>query len=413
MKKILKGVLRILIVFVFLFLMFLGGMFAYDYFSTKLLPEEVKEEYVHVPLIELPEPVPTYANVLGVGDNLIHRYIYIQAQNRATNGDKYDFSFSYENIQDYISKADIASLNQETVMASSYEPASYPMFNSPQELGDLMVDIGFDVINLGNNHVLDKYEKGLVETLDFLHTKEDLVVVGAYHNEEAYLNIPIITENDIDFAFIGATQTTNGMVLPSGSDVVVPMVQSDSHVAELVEQVKRATAVSDVVVVNVHWGTEYTHTPTDFQVDVAHQLVMAGADVILGHHPHVIQPVEYIEKPNGTKAVVCYSLGNFISLQDKGPRMIGGMLDINFEKLSGKTTIENVTFLPVITHYDSGLKNISIYPYDNYTPEQAQKHGVRSYTSGFSHEYIYNIIVDVIDEEFLPKDFYEFFPYNY
>lgn len=370
------------------------------------------EDIPHTALIELPEPVPTYANLLGVGDNLIHSSIYVQAGRRGTSELAYDFGFSYENISDYIGKADIASLNQETMMAKSFAPSNYPQFNTPTELGDLMVDIGFDVITLANNHMFDKGEKGLQETLDFLREKEDLVVVGAYYGEDDYMDIPIITKDDIDFAFVATTQVTNGLSLPSSSELFAPITSNDNQIIELVEQVKRAEAISDVVVVNIHWGTEYTHKPTEFQVNVANEVVQAGADIILGHHPHVIQPVEYIAKSDGSNAVVCYSLGNFISVQDRGVRMIGGMLNVDFEKLSGKTNITNVEFLPVITHYGSGMSNVTIYPYDKYTTDLANTHGVRSYTSNFSHKFIYDTVTEVIDLEFLPDDFFEHFPYT-
>lgn len=412
-NKLLRTIITITCVISLIFVTYVGKeLLPSDSISTMSSSTQPVETEPHKPLIELPEPIPTYANLLGVGDNLIHSSIYIQAGRRATADLKYDFGLSYENIQDYISSADIASLNQETMMAKSYEPSSYPTFNSPTELGDLMVDIGFDVINLANNHMLDKGEKGLRETLEFLNSKEDLVVVGAYLNEEEYLNIPTITHEDIVFSFIGATETLNGLTLPSSSDLYLGFVKSEEQIEELVEQVKRAYLISDVVVVNIHWGTEYTHTPTDFQVQVAERLVTAGADVILGHHPHVIQPVEYLTKPNGSNAVVCYSLGNFISVQDSGLRMIGGMLDIEFEKLSGRTSISSVEFLPVITHYGSGMSNVTIYPYDQYTTELASSHGVKFYTPSFSHEYIYNTIVSVIDSQFIPDDFYDMFPYK-
>lgn len=417
--KIIKVTIKYLIIFILFFFIYQGVksdffINAYNDIVVKNTDsnEIFSEDYVHSPLIELPPPVPVYTNLLGVGDNLIHSLIYIQAGRRAVGDEGYNFDFAYENIADYIRNADIASVNQETMMAGSFPPSNYPKFNTPTQLGDLMVEIGFDVVNLANNHMLDQGEKGLKETIEFLRGKEELVVVGAYFNEKDYLEIPIITHNDIDFAFVGTTQTTNGLSLPSSSDLYISVTQNESQIDELVEQVKCADTISDIVVVNIHWGTEYTHTPTDFQKQLTLQLVEAGADVILGHHPHVIQPVEYITKANGDKAVVCYSLGNFISVQDSGTRMIGGMLDIEFKRVDRDVSIEDVKFLPCITHYDSGMQNVRIYPYDTYTSELASKHGVKSYTPSFSHEYIYNTVTNIIDAEFIPDNFYELFPYG-
>ncbi len=346
------------------------------------LPEEPAPEPEPEPE---PEPVVREISLLGVGDNLIHSRIYLQAQTKA-GGSGYDFSYSYQHIKETILPYDIASINQETMMAASYAPSSYPMFNSPLELADTIVDIGFDVVTLANNHMFDKSELGLKETLDLLHSKEGLTVVGAYYNEEDYHNIPTIVEQDVTFSFVAGTQVTNGLSLPYGSNMVAPILTNEQQVQEMVAQVKRADEISDVVVVNVHWGSEYVYEPSAFQVTTAKRLVEAGADIIFGHHPHVIQPVEYLTKPDGSLAVVVYSLGNFISTQDAGPRMIGGMLDVRITAIDDQVSLSDVKFLPVFTHYSSGVKDITIYPYDDYTVDLAKSHGVKAFTPSFSHK---------------------------
>lgn len=375
--------------------------------------EEILPEEEIIPPEPEPEPIPEPREIslLGVGDNLIHSRIYLQANSNA-GGDGYDFTFSYQNTRDTLRSYDITSLNQETMMAASYAASSYPKFNSPLELADILVDMGVDVVTLANNHMFDKDELGLKETLDLLHSKDGITVVGAYYNQEDYLDIPIMIREDVVFSFVAATQVTNGLALPNGSEMVAPIITNEAQIQELLEQVKRARAISDVVVVNVHWGTEYTHTPTAFQNTLAQRLVEAGADVIFGHHPHVIQPVEYITKPDGTRSVVCYSLGNFLSTQDAGARMIGGMLDVRFMAVGDQVTLSDVTFLPVITHYDEGVTGITNYVYDQYTTDLAESHGVRAFTSGFSHKYIYDLVTEVVDVSFLPEDFHTLYPYG-
>ena len=164
--------------------------------------------------------------------------------------------------------------------------------------------------------------------------------------------------------------------------------------------------ISDFVIVNAHWGVEYTHEPNDFQRNLAKKLGEWGADVIIGTHPHVIQPVEFITNSDGGQTLVAYSLGNFISAQNRGARMLGGML--NFELVKNNTTgeiaIENVTFEGVVTHYGYGYSNIRVYPLESYTDELASKHGVLSNTSSFSRKYLDDIMEDVIDEQFLVKN---------
>ncbi len=275
-----------------------------------------------------PEPEPVTVHILGAGDNLIHSKIYIEGIAR---GD--DYTFTYENVAQRIAAADFASINLESMMADM-EYSTYPRFNAPQEIGQELVDIGFDLASLSNNHMFDKGEEGLVQTMDFLGTL-DVLVTGAYYDEADYADIPTADVDGIVFAFVSATQLTNGLSISSDSPLVVPLIPDDTisisenpGVVELLAQVERAAEISDVVVANIHWGSEYTYTPSNYQRTVAQLLVEAGADIIFGHHPHVLQPVEYITRSDGSSAVVAYSLGNFISTQDPGPRMIGGLLDV-------------------------------------------------------------------------------------
>ena len=343
---------------------------------------------------------PTSIRLMGVGDDLIHEAIYNQARQRA-GGNGYDFNYAYKNIENIIQMADIASINQETVMADGFPLSAYPMFNSPTDLGRHLVNVvGFDVFNQATNHVLDKGEKGVIQTLEFWKTQPNAKVCGVYENEEDYNNIRTMTVNDITVSFIGLTEYTNGLSLPKNTDVVLLMLDQEDKIKERIEKAKE---ISDVVVVNAHWGVEYTHTPNQRQKEMAKKMIEWGADVILGHHPHVIQPVEYIERSDGTRGVCVYSLGNFISAQDRGARMLGGLLDVTFTKNyeNNKTEITNVRFVPTVTHYDSGFRNVRTYLLDDYTEELAKSHGVRSKTPEFSLKYLNNIVNDVIDEQFL------------
>ena len=289
-------------------------------------------------------------------------------------------------------------------MAEEYELSAYPMFNSPTDLGRYLSGIGFDVFNQATNHSLDKgRDKGLLSTLNFWSTVPEATVVGAYKNETDYARIRTLEKNGVTFAFLGMTESTNGIQMPENSEVILMRTQDEEKIRARIEQAK---ALADVVVVNVHWGVEYTHTPNEMQKSLAKKMVDWGADIILGHHPHVIQPVEYIEREDGTRGVVAYSLGNFISAQDAGPRMLGGALDVEVTKdfSSGKTEIAEVRFLPMITHFERGWANIRIYPYEQYSDELAKTHGVLSgKTPEFSMEYIDGILNEVIGEEFLAK----------
>ncbi len=344
-----------------------------------------------------PEQLLSRATCVAVGDNLIHDLIYEQAAARSSGG--YDFEYAYQNIADIIELKDIAILNQETIISTEHNVSSYPQFNSPVELGEEMLDIGFDVFNIATNHSVDCGEKGLISAINFWKSK-NAITTGAYLNEADYQTIPLSEVNGIKIAYVGFTEQTNGLSLPSDTDVIL-MTSADEE--RLKQRVMAADAISDFVIVNAHWGVEYTHEPNDFQKDLAAKLGEWGADVIIGTHPHVIQPVEFISNSDGSKTLVAYSLGNFISAQNRGARMLGGMLNFDLVKnnTTGETTVENVSFEGTVTHFGYGYSNIRVYPLDSYTQELASKHGVLSKTSSFSLEYLYDILEEVIDAQFL------------
>lgn len=341
---------------------------------------------------------PVSVNILAVGDNLIHAVIYNQAHRRAADGG-YDFSYAYANVADTVAAADLSIINQETIIDPEKAPSTYPCFNSPTQLGDEMVKIGFDVFNLANNHSLDKGNSGLRNAVKYWKSK-GVVYCGAYLDEEDYKTIPTNTVNDIKFAYVGFTEPTNGLKLPDGVDTIL-MLGADEERIE--QRVKAAAAISDVTIVNVHWGVEYTHTPTARQRELAQKLADWGADIIIGTHPHVIQPVEYVTAADGRQVLVAYSLGNFISAQDRGARMLGGMMHITVTKdyETNKTLITKAKFTGTVTHYDSGFSNVRVYNLADYTQELASRHGVRSTTPSFSLDYLNSMLKSVVGEEFL------------
>ncbi len=333
----------------------------------------------------------------AVGDNLIHDTVYEQAAARSSNG--YDFTDAYDRIAERIAEPDVAILNQETIISTEHNVSSYPMFNSPVEVGEEMLEIGFDVFNIATNHSLDCGEKGLASAINFWRSK-NAVTCGAYLNSDDMATIPMNEVNGVKIAYLGFTDSTNGLSLPEDSEVILVRAKDESLIQQrIIEANKKA----DVVIVSAHWGNEYTHEPTDYQRELAGKIASWGADVIIGTHPHVIQPVEYITNPDGRKTLVAYSLGNFISAQNRGPRMLGGML--NFEIVKNNTTgeiaFENVKFSGVVTHFGYGCTNIRVYPLDAYSEELASKHGVKNKTSDFSLQYLYDILNEVIDKQFL------------
>ncbi|HEX2986382.1 MAG TPA: CapA family protein [Caproiciproducens sp.] len=337
-----------------------------------------------------PVQKPVSITILGTGDDLIHDVIYQQASQRA-NGNGYDFTPVYARIADDIKNADVSVINQETPLASKVAPLSgYPRFNSPVQLGDSLVHLGFDVINHANNHVLDQNEKGLAATLDYWGTKP-VKVVGAYRNDEDLENIRIVEAKGIKTAHIGITEMTNGLSLPKNSKY--RLIYADN--TKLIEHlIKKAKSMADVVVISVHWGTENTDTLTDKQKTLAQNMVDWGADIIFGNHPHVIQQLTVLTRKDGTKCPVMYAFGNLVSAQQSGMNMVSGLLTVTVTKdfSTNKTTFTDMKFKPIVTHYGLHCAGLTIYPLSQYSDALASVHGVRRFTHDFSIKYIRSII---------------------
>lgn len=334
-------------------------------------------------------------NMLAVGDNLIHKPIYEQAQARTKDG-SYDFAPVYEKLKDTVAAADIAVINQETMMSSLHEVTTYPCFNTPVVMASQLADLGFDVLTIANNHMLDKASKGLIATLDLINSTDGLLASGAYHSREEYTDLEIVDIDGITFAFLSFTEHTNGITLPEDKeDYAIYLEERD----DVKLQVEYADKAADVVVVSMHAGIEYSDEPYYVQTDFAQDVVDWGADLVLGTHPHTLQPVVYLTNTEGKEVPVLYSLGNFVSAQDKPKRLIGGMANITFTKdfSTGEVTLSKPQLDIVITHYRSGYSGIKLYRLEDYTDELAAVHGV----GDFSLDYIYKHIRTVIGDEYL------------
>ena len=347
------------------------------------------------------EKAPEFSvvNMLAVGDNLIHKPIYQQAQARTSDG-SYDFMPVYQNLAGVVSGADIAVINQETMMAGSFDVSTYPCFNTPTVMASQLASLGFDVLTIANNHMLDKQSKGLIETLDLINATPGLTCAGAFHGSDEYTQIKPVTVNGISFVFLSYTEHTNGITIPEEKESYIVYLD-ELDVVE--KQVKYAESVADVVVVSMHAGIEYSDDENDVQRNFAQNVVNWGADIVIGTHPHTLQPVEYLTNTDGKEVPVLYSLGNFVSAQDKVRRLIGGMANITFAKNSstGEVTVSKPQLDIVITHYGSGFSGIKLYRLADYTDSLAASHG----NSDMSIEYIYNHIRKVVGDEYLIDEY--------
>lgn len=351
---------------------------------------DVPEPEVEVIVEEEPVFEEYEINLMATGDNLMH--MGVVGTGKQADG-SYDFSFLFEGIKEFLAVADIKVTNQETILGGNDLGFSgYPAFNSPTELGDSIAEAGFNVVLQSSNHSADKGIKGLLHCVEFWKTHPEVLMVGIHEEAAESHDIPILTIEGIDFAVLNYTYSHNAETLSSSIrghlDMLCQWNRDNGRIdfttlePQVLEDIKRAEEIADVVMVFPHWGTEYTTTPTKYQKEFALQMVEAGADLIVGTHPHVIQPVEWVESENGNKAVCFYSLGNYVSTQKGALSMLEAMAWVTFlVKEDGVEIVEDKTgAIPMVCHYNSGPVRIEgIYLLENYTEEQAARHGILGY----------------------------------
>lgn len=395
--------------------------------SSVITDENVSSEVSEV-------PQDTVVSFLACPDNIIHPSVFYDALERAARNDgvkadfsdlhnaKYDFPYIYEHVAEAVKNADISYINQETLIGgTSGRIIGYPCFNSPKPVADTVIDLGFDVVNVAHNHMLDSGDTRYLENCNKVFEEKGVEVIGYYPDEASTENITVIEREGIKVAFLSYTYGTNGIPLPKNSKFVIPYFSE----ALVKKQVSFAKQVADVIIVSCHWGYEDTFGVNGEQKKYAKLMCDLGVDVVLGMHPHVIQPMEWMTSESGHKSLVVYSLGNFVSGMVGGMNMLAGMLSLDIVKdvETGEISIENPLFIPTVTHYekkgsvasnDTGYRNFKICYLSDYTEEQASAHGVCIYELGhgttlvngkFSKKTLVDTLVKYIPQEFLPEEF--------
>ncbi|MEG0910562.1 MAG: CapA family protein [Ruthenibacterium sp.] len=346
-----------------------------------------------------PQPVVTTLHFSASGDDLIHDGLYLQAKKRG--GDVYDFTALYENVADFYKSFDINWINQETLVSDEIAPSGYPTFCSPTAVAQTLYNIGFRVFALSNNHSYDKGATGLASTLNFWRSMpQDTVFTGLYAGEADYDNITIQEVNGVKIAYLPYTELTNG--IPTPQDAVANIIYT-SDLAVIERQIKLARTLADVVIPCVHMGTENSHEVNDAQRTLGQQMADWGADIIIGTHPHVVQPVEYFTAAESGKSVPMFmSLGNFVSTQNQIDNLIGVVATFDITKTTmpdgvSQTVIDNLHAVPIVMHYDANYKNARVYLLRDYTDELAAQHG----NPNMSLTYIHTMLAENMNAELL------------
>ncbi|CAM3402890.1 CapA family protein [Marinicrinis lubricantis] len=336
--------------------------------------QEPVQEPEPEPVEPEPQPYSLRASLIAVGDIMMHSPQIPAGYDPVTGTYNYDSFFA--EVKDILSEGDWVYGNLETPLAGEdlggY--SGYPMFNAPDALADSLKTAGFNIVSTANNHSMDRRGQGVLRTLEAL-TARELLAIGTYSSQEDRDTIQIVEKNGIFMAFLAYTYGTNGIPVPDDQTYLVNPLDTELMIQDI-HHAKQLGA--DVVTIALHFGNEYERNPNDHQKELVRQLIQEGADIILGSHPHVVQPYEVISvTKDGTERTgfVIYSLGNFISNQGPAQQTpkytdVGVILKLDIAKHFPEQTIEieQVSAIPTWVHkyQTDGKRHYRVLPLPNY-----------------------------------------------
>ena len=308
--------------------------------------------------------------LMAVGDNLTNEVLGAYADSCAGgmgDGD-YDYRPLYEAVKPYIEAADLAYVCQEVHLDDDLGPKGYPSFNATSQMADALVDTGFDLVAGASNHCYDWASYGAVEHSRQTFDESPLAYTGTATSQEQADELVTVERNGIRFAFLAYTYGVNGYAADDLPPYAVNLMDED----RIRTDVQRAHEQADVVLVGMHWGTENTHELDAEQQRYAQLLADLDVDVVLGSHPHVIQPLQWVEGAGGNQTLVAYSMGNFIS-DHETPALkneLGGMLGCAFVRDGDDVRVEDVQWWPLVNHTEGG--QYRVYTLSDYTVKLAE-----------------------------------------
>lgn len=343
-------------------------------------------------------------SLMMVGDDLLHKPV--SESGRQKNG-TYNYDALFAHVRQDAKEADVAMINQEVVLGGAKLGISgYPAFNGRYEVGDAIAGAGFNVVLHATNHSLDKGATGVKNCLKYWRRKHpDIKVTGMNASAKAQNKITYYKKNGICVAILNYTYGTNGIAMPKSMPYAVNMM-TEKRVSQ---DVKKAKKKADVIVVCPHWGTEYNTGIDAYQKKWTKYFLKLGVDLVIGTHPHVIEPVKWVKDKKGHKMLVYYSLGNFINSTSRSGagvarQFYGGMAKVDFRrKANGKVVISEAKFVPLITHKSANGK-ITTYKVSDYSPKLAAKNRIVRSDSGFTYKRMKAFFRKTIAKRFLEMD---------
>ena len=335
------------------------------------------------------EREPTSVTLLAVGDDLMH----ITCVNSGLQADgTYNYDYMFQYMEDDLQNTDISCINQETPFVNDPSLYSnYPCFGGPTAIGDSLADVGFDLVTHATNHIWDKGEISFYDTLNLWKEHPEVTVLGIHETEEDSRQIKTINKNGIVISCLNYTYGLNGFV-PSEDWMVDQLVDKD----RIADDIARAKACSDILIVFAHWGTEYLFEPTQEQQDWAQFFADEGVDVVIGGHPHVLEPLEVVTGKNGNEMICYYSLGNFISHQSYNYQMLGGLATLTITKDNSGTYVSEYALEPTMTYMTFGANGYEFYGMKlrDYTDDMALYHHVPDCGTQTMWDLYYDIVGD-------------------
>ena len=340
-----------------------------------------------------PDPKPVSIRITAAGDNLLHDPI----SNLAKQPDgTYDYSYIYKHVKKMFQGSDIAYINEEVMLCDVV--ANYPRFSAMSSVADALRDMGFNVINLATNHSLDRGVSGLETCLKNVHERDFDAVLGAFRTEEESKQQIIIEKQGIRFGFLSYTYGLNGLKLPADKQWMVARIEEEKIRTEAAALRENC----DYMIVSMHWGNEYQTKQNATQEALAQVLAEVGTDLVIGTHPHVIQPAVWYDRPDGGKMYCVYSLGNFVSNQHRRDTMLGGLLDMTLEfdaNTGDLMQVKSAGIVPVVMHFQNSFKLQHAYLLEDYTTDLAAAHGIKKYTSPLTLEYLNKLADSVLGDQ--------------
>jgi poly-gamma-glutamate capsule biosynthesis protein CapA/YwtB (metallophosphatase superfamily) len=271
----------------------------------------------------------------------------------------------FEPLSDRIREADFSCVNLETPLVLDGAYSDYPFFASPPEIAQAMAASGFDAATCATNHILDRGLRGIRDTKEIFDRLPEPVICLGINPAGTDPDTPyftVVNRNGISAALLNVTYGTNGHAMPAEAPYCLLTLREEARVRA---QLSASREAADLLIVFAHWGTEDDPEINEEQKKWTEIFLEEGVDLVIGTHPHVLQPVEMKVRPDGRQMLVYYSLGNMISAQKGKEHILGGLADVTFEKdAGGRIRIARYELLPLITHQEKG--NYSAWIYDEY-----------------------------------------------